>query len=515
MRRRRLAKLIAIIVLVLILAFLAIWYVNFRATKSLKFDFIQTTEDAITPPSYLYMFRGTETTGVKRPVGILATADVVYVADADQGLIFKFSPAGKFLGTLGKDRLVAPIYIAQNPVTKNLFVTDRSTHALLEFKTDGTWVGEFKPNLPKENQPDFETNGLQWIPVALGFGPDGTLYISDVLKGHRILKFDPKGKFQTEVGIAGIVTNPLDNPSWFQFPNSIKVHKGEVWISDSNNGRIQIFDKNLVFKRVIAVSGLPRGFGFLTTRSQDASATKSVEASAAKSKETTTVTDKLVVVDTLAHDATIWNVDGDKLVTFGQRGIREGEFSFPGDVSVGLRNLMFITDTVNSRVQVWGWPAEVSPVPTIVVPPYWYWCFSPLLLLPLFLIWRRKRRFSATADFIELMVAMESADLLPAPRRLWLIAPAEFERVEGLEDGDVRISDIMQAAEYSDSDVQALIKRLEIDHATAVVMSLAQRSRVFVTEDENLRRTAKLLDVDAIDHIAFLERYGKKTGRGE
>jgi len=467
-RRRRLAKLIAIIVLVLILAFLAIWYVNFRATKSLKFDFIQTTEDAITPPSYLYMFRGTETTGVKRPVGILATADVVYVADADQGLIFKFSPAGKFLGTLGKDRLVAPIYIAQNPVTKNLFVTDRSTHALLEFKTDGTWVGEFKPNLPKENQPDFETNGLQWIPVALGFGPDGTLYISDVLKGHRILKFDPKGKFQTEVGIAGIVTNPLDNPSWFQFPNSIKVHKGEVWIS-----------------------------------------------SAAKSKETTTVTDKLVVVDTLAHDATIWNVDGDKLVTFGQRGIREGEFSFPGDVSVGLRNLMFITDTVNSRVQVWGWPAEVSPVPTIVVPPYWYWCFSPLLLLPLFLIWRRKRRFSATADFIELMVAMESADLLPAPRRLWLIAPAEFERVEGLEDGDVRISDIMQAAEYSDSDVQALIKRLEIDHATAVVMSLAQRSRVFVTEDENLRRTAKLLDVDAIDHIAFLERYGKKTGRGE
>lgn len=492
MRRRRLIKLIVIIVLVLLLAFLAIWYVNFRATKSLKFDFVQTTEDAITPPSYLYMFKGSEATSVKRPVGILASGNIVYVADAELGLILKFNPAGDFLGTLGKGRLVAPIYIAQNPVTKNLFVTDRSTHAVIQFKPDGTWVSEFKPNLPKKEQPDFETNGIAWMPVALGFGPDGTMYVSEVLKGHRILKFDPQGKFQTATGIAGIVTTPLANPGWFQFPNSIKVHKEEVWVADSNNGRIQIFDENLKFLRVVAVSGLPRGFGFLKS-----------------SGETSATIEKFVVVDTLAHDATIWNVEGEKLVSFGTRGIREGEFNFPGDVSVGGRNLMFITDTVNARIQVWGWPAEVSPIPTVTVPAYWKWCFAPLLLLPLFLIWRRKRKFSATADFIELMVAMESADQLPARRRVWMVAPAEYERVESLADGDLLISDIMQPSEYSESDVRALMDRLEIDQPTAIIMSLAQRSRVFVSEDENLRRIAKLLDVDAIDHEVFLDRYGK------
>ena len=68
-------------------------------------------------------------------------------------------------------------------------------------------------------------------------------------------------------------------------------------------------------------------------------------------------------MDTLAHDGTIWTAQGDKIVSFGQQGFGDGEFNYPNGTAIGSRNKIFIADTSNGRIQVWGWPNQVSPIP--------------------------------------------------------------------------------------------------------------------------------------------------------
>ncbi|MBE0476345.1 MAG: hypothetical protein IBX62_04510 [Coriobacteriia bacterium] len=487
MTRRRRRKIILITLLALLLAFVALWYVNFRETKSLKFDFIQTTRDAVDPPTYLFSFGGEGEPKLKRPVGVLAVGDTVYVADAKQGLIFRFGPKGEPRGTFGEDRLRAPLYLADHPESGELYITDRGTRSVVVFGQDGEFKREFKPNLPEEQRPPFETHGVEWLPVALGFAPDGTLYVSEILNGHRLLMFGPDGEFKKAVGIAGIAKNPLESPYFFQFPNNIKVRGDEVWVVDSNNRRVQIFDPSLGYSRTISTSGLPRGLTFVT-----------------RSSEATTA-ERAVLVDTLSHDAGIWNLKGELLVNFGQQGIAEGLFNYPGDVTVGLQNVLYISDTVNERVQAWGWPAEISPVPTVKVPQYWYWCLAPLLLLPLLLL-LRKKRYVATADFVEALFEKGEAEAMVVRRVKWLASPEDYEKVKHLRHGEIAAGDLLEEAEHSESDARALEEKLGITYRAALVASIAQRSKLLGTEDAELQRVARLLEVDAVDHAEYLER---------
>ena len=127
--------------------------------------------------------------------------------------------------------------------------------------------------------------------------------------------------------------------------------------------------------------------------------------------------DRFVIIDTLSHDGTIWSDDGVKILSFGERGVLEAQFSYPNEISVDPEtNKIFISDSANGRMQVWGWPDQISPVPIADVIPYWRWCFAPLLLLPLLLL-LRKKRFFATKDFVDVMLEAEDVDAMPKRRR--------------------------------------------------------------------------------------------------
>lgn len=498
MKRRRLRKIIILVLLCLLLAFLGIWYANYRATRSLRLDFVKTATDSVTPPTYMYMFNGAGSALLKRPVGILAASGSVYVTDSTQAQVYRFSTEGKLLGTFGKGRLVTPLYMAQHPRTQEIYVSDRGTHAIQVFTAEGKWVRTFQPNLPKDQIAKTAPKGVVWMPVALGFAPDGSLYVTELLKGHRLVKFGPDGRFQGSVGTAGLVNKATENPTWFEFPNSVKVHDGAVWVVDSNNRRIQVFTPDLKYERLIDTGGLPRGMDFLAMKSRNGTSTPS----------------RFAAIDTLAHDGTIWNTKGESLANFGQQGILEGQFNFPNDVSVGPKNLLFVTDTLNGRVQVWGWPSEVSPIPTVTVPQNWWLCLTPLLLLPLLLL-RRKRRFFATADFVEDMIAREAADTLSSPRWYWAIAEEEYARIKDLRQDDLLMGTLFEPSEHSESDARALVERLELAPQAAIVLSLAQRARVFCTNDPELRRYAKVLDVDVVNSEEYLRRFAKQPSQAD
>lgn len=496
MSRRRIRQVFAIVILLLLLGLLTAAYMNYRSTRNIGVTVAFDTANDLVAPQYLYSFSGDGAERMARPIGVLAAQGKVFVADARRGVIDVFTPDGHRLAVWGRGKLVVPLYFAENPKTRQIWVSDRRLRAILIFDNSGKYVRTFDPKLPKDQLPTFATDGAVWAPVAMAFAPDGSLYVTEILKGHRMLIFDPSGSFKKSVGTAGLVNQAADSPTMFQFPNSIKVLGNEVWVSDSNNRRLQVFSRDGKFKRFVITQGLPRGFAFLPR---------------ANSKEP----QRLVVIDTLAHDATIWDAKkASKVLSFGSQGVLEGQFSYPDDTSIDGKRRIFVTDTINGRVQVWGWPAITNPVPTPTTTTGWALCLSPVLLLPLLFLLRR-RRYVATADFVEAMVAANEADRMVQPRVRWEAAPEDYERVKDIVFGDIRMGELIESVEHSESDVRALRDRYELDEREAIVLSIAQRAKLFCTEDQNMRRVARVLEVPVMDHVEFSAKYFSKKKRPE
>ena len=497
MTKRQKRKIVIIAILVLLVLLLSLYYLYYRSTHRLDLTLEQTNSDNIPAPQFLYSFAGPDNNRLTRPLGVAVDGDRVYVTDAINHRVYVFNPDGRLLSTFGDKQLVTPLYIAKNPINGNLYVSDRRKRAVLIFGTDGTYLGVFNPKLPKSQLPKFKTGGVQWEPVAIAFGPDGTFYATEILNGHRLVIFDPTGKFVKSVGGAGIVIKADQGPEVFQFPNGVKVHKGLVYVSDSNNRRIQIFDKAGTYQRLLVTAGLPRGFDFLKPfRGQDKNAS-----------------DKLVVIDTLAHDATIWNAKGDKIVNFGEQGVLDGQFEYPNDASVAINNKIFITDTANARVQVWGWPTAASPIPLPKPSPWWALCLTPLLLLPLLLFFR-KRVFFATPEFVQTMLDRGQVYQMPHRRRRWVVLQPTYDQFAGKCQDGVELSELLEVTEYSASDAAALQEKFELTDELAATMAAASRARVVCTEDAEVRRMSKLMELDVVNCDEFLERYADARERG-
>ncbi len=310
--RSQIRKIALIIILILLLAMVGAYYAYYQATHKLTFNIAPVSEDVIDPPQFLYAFSGTSLK-LQRPIGVMIDGDDVYVPDSTGRQVLVFSQAGRFKRSFGASQTVIPLNIAKNPKSNELYVTDRRQRTIFRYDLSGKYLGEFLPNLPPDQLPTFKTGGVQWAPVALAFAADGTLYVTEILNGHRMLIFGPDGKFKKSVGNLGQVEDAKLRPGLFQFPNGITLHKGLVYVTDSNNRRVQIFDKDGTFKKIIVTDGLPRGIAFLNRFPFDKA----------------TAADRMVVVDTLAHDGT--SVDGQGRQDPGLRpaGVRRRRVQLP------------------------------------------------------------------------------------------------------------------------------------------------------------------------------------------
>ncbi len=473
--RKRILLLSLLVVLLALLAYSTYYFIQNRRLPSVD---IAAPEAMIDPPQYLFSITGQGASALDRPIGVGVSTDgqTVFVADFGHNRISAFTRNGRYVRSFAKTadgNLQSPVHLAVKG--DEVWVTDRRLRNIVIFSTQGAFKKMFEP----------KNETLDWTPLALTFDSAGALRVTDVdnTSKHQLMIFSEDGSRTATVGKTVQVKSAEESPGGFYFPNGLAVsRRGEIFVSDGDNRRVQVFDEKGEFKRFVDTSGIPRGI-------------------AIDAKQ------RLYAVDAVAHTVDVYDLDGKRLTQFGSQGFGPGQFNYPNDVAVsGAR--IYVTDRDNNQVQVWGWPVAQPPaVAAPTTPLGWLLCLSPLLLLPLLLL-RRRVRIVVTPDFVDSLAAAGEIRAVADRRRLRLVAPEEdLAAYEGKVVDGVTLTELIEFEQYSESDARALVDRLDVAQREAIVVSMAQRARALGTEDRDLRRIGVLADVRVVDVEEFKSMY--------
>ncbi len=275
----------------------------------------------VSRPEFVATF-GTEGEGLLRqPVGIAVDGGSVYVADAGRREIVTFTADGKFVRAFGADRLVAPLYVARNPLDGLMYVTDRRLKAIAEYKVDGSFVETFSVSADDAAGASVVAT---WQPMGLAFADDGSLYVSDVGTRQRIARFSPTLRYLGETP-AAMPDGPLS------FVNGLAVADGRLLVADGNNARLVTFTEGLAYVRSAPFGGLPRGVCSIRGTGGTVFA----------------------VVDATGGAVVVVQPDGTVLATTSARGAGDAQLLQPTSVATDGHGLLFVTDTGHARISVW------------------------------------------------------------------------------------------------------------------------------------------------------------------
>lgn len=151
---------------------------------------------------------------------------------------------------------------------------------------------------------------------------DRTIYIADT-NNQRIQVFDYDGNPISMFGENG------EGEGQFRFPYGIASDaQGQLYIADLYNGNISIFSADGQFIKYFGQKGefvRPAGL--------------SIDG------------DKLYVSDVAKNEIIVFALDGTKLLSFGKKGTGDGELNSPNAL-VHVGNKIYVSDTGNDRIEV-------------------------------------------------------------------------------------------------------------------------------------------------------------------
>jgi len=150
---------------------------------------------------------------------------------------------------------------------------------------------------------------------------DGTVYVADP-GAQAVWIFDPESGASTEVRQLGGDT--LVSP--------VAVAAGrerQVFVADSMLGKVWLLDREGKLVRMIAGDGLKRPSALAY---DDA-------------------TDRLYVADSVGQQVTVYTSSGQRLASWGGRGVGDGQFNFPSYLALLNSQTVLVTDALNYRVQ--------------------------------------------------------------------------------------------------------------------------------------------------------------------
>jgi DNA-binding beta-propeller fold protein YncE len=155
--------------------------------------------------------------------------------------ILKYNTAGKLLATFGQGMFVFPHGGTVDP-DGNLWLTDArgekgKGHQVFKFSPDGKVLMTLgKPGVSGSGADLFDQ------PTDVVVAPNGDVFVTDSHRNgrnNRVVKFSRDGRYVKEWGAKGSGRGELSEPHTIAIDS-----RGRLFVGDRENNRIQIFDQN-------------------------------------------------------------------------------------------------------------------------------------------------------------------------------------------------------------------------------------------------------------------------------
>ncbi len=274
-----------------------------------------------------------------RPLSVASDkAGNIYVSDTNNHRVCVFDQVGNFLFEFGKYGVDYPT-VSEKSTWKGgefnrpygldisdegkIYVADMLNGRVQVFDERGNFLFYFPERKSLDPRNPFHSQLLRPRDLAV---ENGKVYVCD---SFRIAVFDLKGNFLYSLGSGKVGPRPGD----LNAPNGVAVAPdGTVYVSDSNNFRVQAFNSNGKVKWVLGGQkspikiGVPRGI-------------------------TLDKKGNVIVIDALRSKILIITPQGKLLKELGSRGSKEAEFNFPNDIAVRPDGALYVADKDNNRIQ--------------------------------------------------------------------------------------------------------------------------------------------------------------------
>jgi sugar lactone lactonase YvrE len=228
-------------------------------------------------------------------------------------------------GSIGSadDQFSIASYVAVDE-SGNVFVTDELNYRVQKFDRDGRFITKWGSQGTADGYFD--------VPSGVAVDALGNVYVVDT-NNDRVQKFDNSGVFLSKWGSTG------SGDGQFRNPNGIAVGPaGHVYVSDTFHKKIQKFNSNGAFQLAWGSHGSSNGL-FNTPLGIAVDATGNVYVSDADSPN-----ERIQKFDS----------NGVFLTTWGSEGTADGEFDHPNGIAVDASGCVYVVDNHNHRVQVFG-----------------------------------------------------------------------------------------------------------------------------------------------------------------
>jgi len=185
--------------------------------------------------------------------------------------LLEFDQNGKFLREMGRGVYgLGYGHGLRYDKYDNLWVVDKGTHSVMRFNPAGYVTLNLGrrpegPDDPEElwyrpagrgSAPLAPVDGQFRAPTDVAWDSEDNIYITDGYVNSRVAKFDRKGNWVKSWGSRGSGGVHADeNPGQFNTPHSIAIDRqNNVYVADRGNRRIQVFDTDGKFLRMIHVN---------------------------------------------------------------------------------------------------------------------------------------------------------------------------------------------------------------------------------------------------------------------
>jgi DNA-binding beta-propeller fold protein YncE len=151
--------------------------------------------------------------------------------------VVEMTPDGRVVKSWGDNSLYSVAHSIDFDSDGNIWTTDSADHVVYKFSPEGQLLLTLGK---RKTAGDDQSTDLFNRPSDVAFAPNGDVYVTDGYANSRIVKFDKNGKFLEIIG--GVKGS---GPGEFNLPHAIVFDsKGRMLIADRENERIVILDQD-------------------------------------------------------------------------------------------------------------------------------------------------------------------------------------------------------------------------------------------------------------------------------